>query len=129
MPDRQEDFRDCLTAYECRDRLPELSAWMDDDLLKGLTIWQGARFERGEEYFDLTNPERGAFVATGDEGPPTNHTYIYRSQATEPAWAQLVTWRQPISEDQGEAIERLARDLGPGREQSAAGDARPRPPE
>jgi cold shock CspA family protein len=127
MPDRQKDLRDCLTAYDCRDRLPELSAWMDDDLLKELTIWHGTRFERDEEYFDLDNPERGPFVATGAEGPPTAYTYVSRSQAGEEAWAQLITWRRPVSESQGEAIQRLADEFGTGPAQSAAGDARPRP--
>ena len=121
MPDRQKDLRDCLTAYDCRDRLPELSAWMDDDLLKELTIWRGTRFERDEEYFDLDNPERGPFVATGAEGPPTAYTYVSRGQAGEEAWAQLVTWRQPVSESQGEAIQRLADEFGTGPAQSAAG--------
>jgi hypothetical protein len=110
-----DDLRDCLTAYECRDRLPELSAWMTDELLKRLPIWRGARFERGQEYFDLDNPERGPFVATGDEGPPTDHSYVCRGEASERAWAQLVTWRQPISESQGQQIERIERDLGIGR--------------
>ncbi len=44
MPDRTKDLRDCLTAYDCRDRLPDLASWMDDDLLKQITIWKGTRF-------------------------------------------------------------------------------------
>jgi hypothetical protein len=42
------DLRGCATAYECRDRLPALSAWMDEDSLKQLPIWKGARFEAGQ---------------------------------------------------------------------------------
>ena len=64
MRQSKDDLRDCATAYDCRDRLPELSAWMTDELLKQLPIWKRARFERGQEYFDLDNPERGPFVAT-----------------------------------------------------------------
>ena len=64
MTSRNEDLRDCLTAYDCRDRLPELSAWMTDDALKQIPIWRGNRFERGRTYFDLDNPERGPFVAS-----------------------------------------------------------------
>ena len=113
MAERLRDLRDCPTAYECRDRLPELSAWMTDELLKQLPIWQGGRFERGQEYFDLDNPERGPFVATGDEGPPTDHTYVCRSEVPERAWAQLITWQQPVSESQGETIARLMEDAQP----------------
>jgi hypothetical protein len=128
MAKPRRDLRDCATAYECRDRLPELAAWMGEDLLKQLSIWQGRRFARGQEYFDLDKPERGPLVATGDEGPPTDYTYVSRAEASERAWAQLVTWRQLISADQGEQIDRLQRDLGAGLEQSAAGEARPLPP-
>ena len=124
MAERQRDLRDCLTAYDCRDQLPELSSWMDDDMLKQLTIWRGGRFERGETYFDLDNPERGPFVATGDEGPPTDHTYVARREVAEEAWAQLSTWRQPISESQGQTIVELTREFGTGPEQGGAGDAR-----
>ena len=127
MAERQRDLRDCLTAYDCRDQLPELSSWMDDDMLKQLTLWRGGRFQADEEYFDLDNPERGPFVATGDEGPITDHTYVARREVAEPAWRQLVTWEQPVSPDQAEAIEALAEQFDPGPPQSAAGDARPRP--
>lgn len=124
MPNRKDDLRDCLTAYDCRDRLPELSAWMDDDMLKQVTPWRGNRFAPDEEYFDLDHPERGPFVATGDERP-TDHTYVARNEVTEPAWAQLITWRQPISADQGDALAAQARQFAPGSPQSAAGEAQP----
>ncbi len=125
MRDRNDDLRDCLTAYDCRDRLPELSSWMDDDQLKQLTLWRGGRFAPEEEYFDLDHPERGPFVATGDERPIVDHTYVARGEVTEPAWALLATWRQPISEDQGAAIQAQARQFAPGSPQGGAGEARP----
>jgi hypothetical protein len=124
----QEDLRDCPTAYECRDQLPELSAWMDDDDRKQVRIWKGSRFERGQMYFDLDNPARGPFVATGEEAPPTDHTYTCRNEVPEQVWAKLATWQQPISESQAQAIEGTVAELGVGREQSAAGEARPLPP-
>ena len=74
MKNRKDDLRDCPTAFECRDRLPELARWMTDDELKQIPIWDGRVFERNRMYFDLDNPERGAFVATGDERPPTDLT-------------------------------------------------------
>jgi cold shock CspA family protein len=123
MPDRRRDLRDCLTAYDCRDRLPDLAAWMAADLLKQITIWKGSRFERGEEYFDLDNPARGPFVATGDEGAPTNYTYVCRSQVAAPAWLRLITWQQPIDESQADALIRQAEFSSPLPAQSAAGEA------
>jgi hypothetical protein len=114
MRGQKDDLRDCPTAYECRDRIPELSAWMDDDLLRQIPIWKGTRFERGQMYFDLDNPERGPFVATGDEKPPIDRTYACRTEVTERAWAQLVTWRQPVTADQAAALEANTRDLGTG---------------
>ena len=129
MQRHNKDLRDCPTAYECRDRLPELSAWMSDDALKQLPIWRGPRFERNHVYFDLDNPERGAFVATGDEGVPTDWTYVRRADVPEQVWSQLVTWKQLVSEEQAEAIDETVEALGIGREQSAAGEAHPVPPE
>ena len=129
MADRNDDLRDCLTAYECRDRLPGLSAWMDDDALKQVRIWKGIRFERGRMYVDLDNPERGPFVATGDEAPPTDRTYACRGEVPEQVWARLATWGQPVSDSQAQAIEGLVQEVGIGREHSTAGEARPLRPE
>src|ERR671932_206015 len=121
------DLRAFPTVYEARHLLPDL-AWLDDDSMKALPIWKGRRFETNHEYFDLTNPARGPFVGSGDEGPPTNHTYVCRDDVPEQVWSLLITWQQPVSRAQGEAIESIARDLGMGVEQSAAGEARPAPP-
>lgn len=125
---QKDDLRDCLTAYECRDRLPELSAWMSDDDLKQIRIWDGTRFEAGQEYFDLDNPSRGPFVASGDERPPTDHTYACRAEVPERVWARLATWDQLVSVSQAQALDAQVKNLGIGREQSAAGEAHPLPP-
>jgi hypothetical protein len=128
MPtERKRDLREYLTAYEAREALPELSAWMTDDDMKLLPIWKGTRFETGEQYFDLDNPGRGPFVADGDEAPPKYHTYVARNEVPEQVWMKLITWGQPIDESQAQAMQGLADQLGVGLEQSAAGDARPLP--
>ena len=124
MADRTKDLRDCLTAYECRDRLPELSAWLGEDALKLIPIWKGTRFERGQIYFDLDHPERGPFVATGDEGTPSDYTYVSRAEVPEQVWAQLATWRQPVSDDQARAIDQVAQDFAIEPDQ---GGSRPAP--
>jgi hypothetical protein len=108
MTERKRDLRDCLTAYVCRERLPELSAWMSADALKLLTIWKGTRFERGRVYFDLDNPDRGPFVASGDEGVPSDYTYVCESDVPAEIWAQLITWRQPVDASQGDALQHQA---------------------
>lgn len=113
---KTQDLRPCGTAYDCRDELPELAAWMGDDDLKEIIIWRGGRFERGQMYFDLDHPERGPFVATGDESPPSDHTYVRRDGVTERVWTRLITWRQPVSPGQGHALQENARDLGIPRE-------------
>ena len=124
MAERIRDLRDCLTAYECRDRLPELARWADEDTLKQLTIWRGSRFASGETYFDLDNPGRGPFVATGDEGRPVDYTYVAKAEVTEPAWAALIAWGVPVTPDQAEALTAQAAMFAPASPQSAAGDAR-----
>ncbi len=128
MPtERTRDLREYLTAYDAREALPELSAWMTDDDMKLLPIWKGTRFESGQQYFDLDNPSRGPFVAGGDEAPPKDLTYVARDEVPENVWMKLMTWGQPIDESQAQAIQGLADQLGMGLEQSAAGDARPQP--
>lgn len=112
-----------LTAYDARQQLPDLAAWMSDDMLKLLPLWRGSSFAADTEYFDLDNPDRGAFVATGAEDRPGDHSYVSRAEASEDAWTQLVTWRQPLSEDQAEAIQEQLRRTEPEEETSAAGQA------
>lgn len=112
-----------LTAYDARAQLTELSAWMDDDMLKLLPLWRGTSFAPDTEYFDLDNPDRGPFIATGAEGHPGDHPYVSRDAASEDAWTQLITWRQPLSDDQAEALQEQLRRSGPEGEQSAAGQA------
>jgi hypothetical protein len=120
MRQEKDDLRDCATAYECRDRLPELAAWMSEDDLKQVPIWKGMRFEKGHTYFDLDNPERGPFVADGDERPPTDHTYTRRDEVPEGVWAKLATWRQAVTPNQGEALEAHVQEFDVGPERSAA---------
>jgi hypothetical protein len=129
MQQHNKDLRDCATAYDCREAFPELSAWMSDDALKELPLWHGTRFEPNHVYFDLDHPERGAFVTTGDEHRPLDRTYVRRADVPEQVWAQLVTWKQLVSEEQGQAIDETIGALGIGREQSASGEAHPLPPE
>lgn len=104
MAEGNRDLRAYGSAYDCRDQLPALSAWMDDDSLKLLPIWKGPRFQRGEVYFDLDNPERGAFLATGEERQPSDWTYVAERDVPIEVWSQLVTWQQPVSEDQAESL-------------------------
>ena len=75
-------------------------------------------------YFDLDNPERGPFVASGDEAVPSDWTYVARMETPPDVWAQLITWRQPVSAEQGEALTRAAEEFGNLPEQSPAGEAR-----
>jgi hypothetical protein len=112
MTEHTRDLRDCPTAYECRDRLPDLAAWMSDDDLKQLTIWRGPRFHAGRMYFDLDNPARGAFVATGDEQPPKDWTYVAEQDVPREVWTKLVTWQQPVSESQGDSLAATTRSTG-----------------
>ena len=107
-------LRDCATVYDCREAFPALSAWMSDDALKELPLWHGTRFEPNHVYFDLDNPERGAFAATGDEKAPSDRTYVRHADVPEQVWAQLITWKQPVSEAQFDAIDETVRDVGVG---------------
>lgn len=67
---------------------------------------------RDHQYVDLDNPDRAAFVVTGGERPPTDHTYACRDEVPEDVWVKLATWRQPVSENQAQALETQARMFG-----------------
>ena len=89
--------------------------------------WYANCEEPPQEHEPWQSKTRGAFVADGTEGWITDHTYVSREDVPERIWAQLVTWKQPISEDQGEAIQETVDDFGTREEISAAGDARTGP--
>lgn len=128
MPtERKRELRQYSTAYDAREELPELSAWMTDDDMKLLPISKGTRFEAGAQYFDLDNPSRGPFVADGDEAPPKDLTYVARNEVPEHVWMKLMTWGRPIDESQAQAIQGLSDQLGVGMARSAAAEARPLP--
>jgi hypothetical protein len=112
MPRSSQDLRGCPTAYDCRERLPALTSWMSDDDLKLIPIWDRPRFEAGQSYVDLDNPRRGAFVASGDEGAITDHTYACHAETPERVWAKLITWAQLSSTDQVQALDRTTQAFG-----------------
>lgn len=122
---KQADLSGCLTAYDCRDRLPESSSWMSDDDLKLLPLWQEARLESGAVYFDLNNPNRGPFVAADGDHRSTDRSYVRHRDVPEEVWAKVITWRQPVSESQGASIAARAENLAIPEERGAAGDVRP----
>ncbi len=97
------------TAWERRDALPDLSSWMSEEALKLIPIWQGRRLETGQVYFNLKDPDRSAFTATGDETPLAGTLYACRREVPEWVWAQLITWRQPVDDWQAESIAALTR--------------------
>jgi hypothetical protein len=89
MSERNRDLRGCRTAYECRDQLPELARFVVDDELKLITLWKEGRLEAGQAYVDLDNLARGPFVATGDEGFITDHTYAAQRDMPLHIWERL----------------------------------------
>lgn len=54
----------------------------------------------------------------------SDYTYVARAEVTEPAWAALIAWGQPVSPDQAEALATQAAISAPASPQSAAGEAR-----
>lgn len=58
-----------------------------------------------------------------------DHTYTCRADVSQRVWARLATWDQLISVSQARALDSHVKEMGTGRERSAAGEARPLPPE
>jgi hypothetical protein len=64
-------------------------------------------------------PARGRPGEDGHPRPPgrehsiTDHTYACQDEASEEAWAQLITWKQALSVDQSEAIEIQTEQIRP----------------
>ncbi len=107
----RRNLRDGPTAYDCRDRLPGLSGWMSDDAMKLLPLWH-APLERGQVFFDLNEPDRGAFTVAGGERVRPETPYVRMRDVPEWVWAPLVTWKQPISAAQGEELQALEQTPG-----------------
>jgi hypothetical protein len=105
----KHDLRRYASAWEARDHLPQLASWMSDDDLKQIAIWDGWSFEANQTYFDLDNPERGPFTATGQEAIPHDWTYVRERDVPPQVWAKLVTWKRPLDEGEGETLARQTR--------------------
>lgn len=61
------------------------------------------------------------------EVPIVDHTCACRNEVSERAWAHWVTWRRPVSFDEGQTLAANLRALGTGEDISGAGQARTRP--
>lgn len=106
MTATKHDLRRFGTAWGAREHLPQLSSWMSEEDMKLLPIWQGAGFEANQTYFDLDNPERGPFTASGQESIPHDWTYVRERDVPPGVWAKLVTWRRPLTEGEGDSLAR-----------------------
>lgn len=73
------DHATALTAYDCRDRCPTLTARMGDDTLKQPILWHGVQWIPDEAYFGFTSPERGPFIGTRDVRPLTTAVRMSRA--------------------------------------------------
>lgn len=78
------------TAYDLRDRLQWVTGWSDEDL-QAIPIFQGEEFVPGEVYFNLDLPERGMFIARGEEFRNPGAHYVAKSQVPPNLWRRLIT--------------------------------------
>ena len=106
MAATRHDLPQYASAWEGRDHLPRLASSMSEEDLKLLRLWDGRGFEANQTYFDLDNPGRGPFTATGHEAIPNDWTYVRERDIPPEVWAKLITWMRPLDEGAGETLAR-----------------------
>jgi hypothetical protein len=73
--------RDARIAYDYKDVHRSLASLSDDELRSVPILPAGAQLEQGATYFDLAEPCRGEFTATGDMTVAQQHRLVLESKS------------------------------------------------
>lgn len=78
------------TAFDYRGRLQRQTGFTDQDL-KSLPVWDGDRFDEGEQYVNLAALDRGAFRATVHDFVNPDGVYVRKSDVAGDVWSRIIT--------------------------------------
>ncbi len=79
------------TADKLKNRFEWLLSFTDDELSQISFCLPGATMTESEQYFDISNPEKG--VIQGEEGAqvPEGSCYVPRSEIRRDLWEKLIS--------------------------------------
>ncbi len=83
------------TAYDIKDLHRGLNHLRDDDLKQIVVQPEGARLKQGATYFDLHDPGRGEFTATGDMAAGPDNWYVAKDDVHYNLWNLLTGVQEP----------------------------------
>ena len=75
-------------ATRLRERFAWLNSFEDNELGELVFLSEGETMRPGEEYFDISNPERGIFGGNGERADEDSR-YVPRSEIPGGAWEKL----------------------------------------
>lgn len=78
------------TAYDIKAVHRKFDHLLDADLKQIRVLPTGSRLEQGATYFDLNDPERGEFTATGDMEAGSGNWYVAKTDTHYNLWNLLI---------------------------------------
>ena len=78
------------SAYDAKDMHRLWNGLSDADLKQLPVLPEGTRLEQGGAYFDLNDPNRGEFKATGKMEAGSEHRFVAKSAVPYPLWNALI---------------------------------------
>lgn len=78
------------TAYYFRRRFEWLNRFSDEELKKIDLCTEDEPLRAGEQYFDISHPERGIISGETGQRVPDGACYVARASVTPAIWAKLV---------------------------------------
>jgi hypothetical protein len=83
------------TAYDVKDIHRRYSGLADDDLKQIPVLQLGMRLQQGATYFDLNDPGRGEFVATGDMEVGPEQAIVPKAEVDYQLWNRVTGVEHP----------------------------------
>jgi hypothetical protein len=83
------------TAYDIKPLHRRFDHILDPDLKQIRVLPDGARLKQGATYFDLNDPDRGEFTATGDMEAGPNNYYVPKDEVHYNLWNLLIGVETP----------------------------------
>ncbi len=79
------------TAYKLKTRYRWLNKFTDDELRDITACYEGEQMKAGEQYFDLSHPEKGIMTGQPGQTVPEGSCFVAEGDVRPNAWQKLIT--------------------------------------
>jgi hypothetical protein len=91
LSDREQSERQ-MRIDDLRSRFKWLESFSDVELREISLCSEDEELEPGQEYFDVSHPERGVITANKGDRSPAGSCYVSRSSVSSQLWKKLVSF-------------------------------------